>query len=418
MLSLFNSKAVPNEDQQDALKALAADRNIFLTGPAGTGKSFVIRRYLDGLDKKHAPPLLASTGAAAVLIGGRTFHSFFGLGIMEGGIEKTIERVVDSSWVTRRIKKAKEIVIDEISMIHPNAFMAANRIAQLVKENPAPFGGMRLILIGDFFQLPPVDRFEKSVPWLFESDLWLSLDLKTIALDKSMRTEDQAFVAMLNQLRFGKLTKELQDFLQAHTRKAPEGFKGTMLFGRKAPVESYNQKRLEALPGKLWEFETEMTVAKHVKTPKETLSSYSPLPESLVLKEGALVMLRKNDMEGRYVNGSLALITKIAEQKIDLELLSGGAVSLEKDTFQILDGDGNTICTIRNFPLTLGWATTIHKAQGASIDRLCVNLRSLWENGQAYVALSRAKSPEHLYIEEWGPESVKADARVKEFYGN
>ena len=412
-MSLFK-KDKANEEQKEALKLLSGSTNVFLTGSAGTGKTFVIKEYLKQKSKK--PPVLASTGAAAVLIGGRTFHSYFGLGIMEGGIEKTVKKASSNTRVIRRLEKVKEVVIDEISMIHPLTFEAAERIARTIRKNDSPFGGLRLILTGDFFQLPPVDRFEKKIPWLFRHPLWNELDIKKVILKRSMRTESKEFEKVLDKIRYGICDLEVSQFLESKRSPLKEEFRGTVLFARKNEVESYNQERLDKLSGKLYEFETSVIAASRNQTPQEKLIDLSPLPHTLQLKEGALVMLRRNDEDESYVNGSLGIVKNISDEEITLELLNGIRTTVEKEDFHVLDGDGKVSATIRNFPLTLGWAATIHKAQGASIDSLHINLRNLWEYGQAYVAISRAKNPNELFISDWSKNSIKADGDVLEYY--
>lgn len=408
-------KSKANEEQAQALAILASGRNIFLTGSAGTGKTFVIKEYLKQ-KKPKKPPVLASTGAAAVLIGGRTFHSYFGLGIMEGGIDKTVTKAVSNSRIIQRIQKANEVIIDEISMIHPNAFEAANRIAKSIKESSAPFGGIRLILTGDFFQLPPVDRFEKKIPWIFKNDLWNSLEIEKVILKRSMRTSSRTFEHILDKIRYGICDEDVCAFLDSRRKPLSSDFRGTVLFARKNDVETYNQNRLDQLRGKLYEFETSVIARERNQTPKEKLIDLSPLPHILQLKEGALVMIRRNDESESYVNGSLGFVKKIGDEAIDLELFNGNLVTVEKEDFHVLDGDGKVSATIRNFPLTLGWAATIHKSQGASIDSLHLNLNNLWEYGQAYVAISRAKNPEALFISDWSRNSIRADAEVLEYY--
>lgn len=406
-----------NDDQKIVFEKLTtSNANVFLTGPAGVGKSYVLQRYIE--TKKETIPILASTGAAAVQIGGRTFHSFFGLGIMEGGLSRTIERAAKSDRVLKRLNKTKEIIIDEISMIHPDAFVAANEISKLIRKNDEPFGGIRIILLGDFLQLPPVDRFEKKIPWLFSSLVWNQLCLETVELHQSMRTESQYFVDILNKIRFGVADYEVEQFLSSRSTPLKDDFQGTVLFGRRTDADVFNREKLNKIKKPLQEFTTEVLITAKTQTPIETILKYSPIAEVLTLKEGALVMIRKNDVNDEYVNGSLGKVQKISPDELVIKLLSGNTVYLEKEEFQVLDGDGKAIATLRNFPVSLGWATTIHKSQGASIDSLHVNLKGLWEYGQAYVALSRAKDPEQLFIEDWTRGSIKADPTVVKFYDN
>lgn len=403
-----------NEGQLKAIQLLKSDDNVFLTGHAGTGKSFVLNYYQRQLS--YPLPILASTGAAAVLIDGRTFHGYFGLGIMEGGLQRTIKKAVGNNRVRARLRNDFAVIIDEISMIHPEAFEAANQIAKTVRESDAPFGGLRLIVVGDFLQLPPITPYNQSVKWLFEMQLWKSLNFKEIYLKETMRTDKKHFIKVLNSIREGTVTDEVSDFLNSRIKKIADDFNGTVLFGRRNQAESYNIKKLNQIESPEVLYETEVKKASKVQKTKEALLSLSPLPELLKLKKGALVMLRKNDPDLKFVNGSLARVEKLLKDEVKVTLLSGSQVSLSKEEFHILDPDGRKMATITNFPISLAWASTIHKSQGASIDCIHVDLRNLWECGQAYVALSRARSPENLFVEGWAHKSIKADLNAVHFY--
>ncbi len=405
----------PSLEQKEALRVLNSNKNVFLTGSAGTGKSFVIREHLRKCILR--PSVLASTGAAAVLIGGRTVHSFFGLGILENGINKTVEKALKDRRVVQRLKKADEIIIDEISMIHPDVFTAAEKVARFSREEECPFGGLKIITVGDFFQLPSVDRFNKNRPWLFKDPLWKSCQFSTVTLQKSHRTEHLEFLKILNKVRFGICDKDVTTFLDDRCVQLDNTFDGTVLFPRKNEVERYNQQMLERLPGKAQIYDTEIHFTRKTSLNVHTALNYSPLPASLCLKKGALVMIRKNHPNEWYVNGSLGHVKKMNDSCICVELLSGRTVEIEKDQFNILNGDGEPICVVMNFPLNLGWATTIHKAQGASIDRVQVSLNGLWDPGQAYVALSRARSPEGLFITNWNHQSIICDVDVLNYFG-
>ncbi len=405
-----------NDGQLKAVELLDSNENVFLTGHAGTGKSFVLNHYQRQLQQPL--PILASTGAAAVLIDGRTFHGYFGLGIMEGGLQRTIKKAVGNNRVRARLRNDFAVIIDEISMIHPDAFEAANQIAKIVRESDAPFGGLRLIVVGDFLQLPPITPYNQSVQWLFNMDLWKALEFKEIYLKETMRTDEKDFINILNCIREGCVTDEVETFLNSRLKKIEEDFNGTVLFGRRNQAESYNIKKLSQIESAEVLYETEVKVAPKVQKTKESLLSLSPLPKLLKLKKGALVMLRKNDPDLKFVNGSLARVDRLLEQEVKVTLLSGVKVNLSKEEFHILDPDGRKMATITNFPISLAWASTIHKSQGASIDCIHVDLRNLWECGQAYVALSRARSPENLYIEGWATKSIKADQNAVRFYRN
>lgn len=415
MLEFLSKKNVELTDcQTKALELLRSNNNVFLTGHAGTGKSFVIRQYLNNL--MYPIPVLASTGAAAVLIEGRTFHGYFGLGIMEGGIERTIKKAITNNRVRARLNKDTTLIVDEISMIHPDAFEAANRIAKAVREDDSPFGGLRLIVVGDFLQLPPITYSSQPIKWLFDMDVWHQLDFKKVYLTQTMRTVASDFIKVLNSIRVGQVDDSVKSFLNSRQSPVGDDFNGTVLFGRRNQAEFFNIKKLNQIESDEVIFETEIKVASKVNKTPESLLMLSPLPKTLKLKKGALVMIRKNDPDGKFVNGSLARIDKFLKETIRITLFNGLKIDLAKDDFHILDPDGKKMATITNFPLSLAWATTIHKAQGASIDRVHVDLKSLWECGQAYVALSRARDPEHLFIDGWSPRSIKANPDAIKFY--
>jgi len=401
-------------EQSLALEKLESSENVFLTGSAGTGKSFLVNHYLKGLT--NPIPVLASTGAAAVLVNGRTFHSYFGLGIMRGGLHMTVEKAAGNPRVKHRLKSDSAILVDEVSMIHPDAFLAAHEIAKKVRGNDLPFGGLRLIVVGDFLQLPPVDPYQQKTVWLFQTDLWHLLNFQLVELKTSMRSSHEEFVRLLNEIRMGRLTDEVSQFLDQRIVDYDLDFEGTVLVPRRAQAEAHNLAQLSRLPDEATEIKTEVLVKKGVRKSREELLALAPVPERLILKPGALVMIRKNDLDLMYVNGTLAKVLHISPDEIELELLDGTEICLEKESFHILGGDGELQATVRNFPLTLAWATTIHKSQGASIDRVFVDVSELWECGQAYVALSRARSPEGLFIRAWDPGSIKADPKVVRYY--
>ncbi len=405
-----------NTEQALAVQVLNSQDNVFLTGHAGTGKSFVIQHYQKSLP--YPLPVLASTGAAAVLIEGRTFHGYFGLGIMEGGFDRTVKKAIGNNRVRARLRNDFALIIDEISMIHPEAFKAAELIARTVRESDAPFGGLRLIVVGDFLQLPPITPYNQTVHWLFEMELWQQLCFKTINLKQTMRTQQQEFIAVLNDIREGHISPRVRQFLDTKISLVQEDFNGTVLFGQRQLAENYNIKKLNQISTPEVLYPTEVKVASKVVKSKEVLLSLSPLPHELKLKKGALVMLRKNDPDLRYVNGSLGRIETMLKDEVQVILFNGQKIYLAKEEFHILDADGKKMATITNFPISLAWASTIHKSQGASIDKVHVDLRNLWECGQAYVALSRARTHENLFIEGWTPKSIKADQTAVSFYKN
>ena len=400
--------------QTKAFHLLESNANVFLTGAAGTGKSFLLRCFLqDKPLKSH--PVLASTGTAALLVDGRTFHSFFGLGILEGGMAATVSRVLNIGTSLKRIRNAECIVIDEVSMLSGETLATAEEIARRARENDAPWGGLRIIAVGDFAQLPPVQPGNTEKDWGFMHPVWTYTGFQPIYLQTPVRTTEPLLLSVLNSVREGNVTPEVSQFLE--DRRHPEGlaFEGTRLYPRRAAADAYNRKRLATLPTDQQEFPTVYTGDGRGI---EQLKKQCPIPEFLHLKVDALVMLRKNDTSFpyKYVNGTLGTVVSMTPNHLILRLMNDKTVDIEPEEFSLLDGNGKKRAGATNFPVMLAWATTIHKAQGASIDRLMVNISGLWESGHAYVALSRAKSEEGLHIEHWEEQSIFIDPHVQRLY--
>ena len=400
-----------NTCQQGALETLEGTSNVFLTGVAGSGKSFLIRYFLHNRDK-DAFPVLASTGAAAILVGGRTFHSYFGLGILQGGIEATVERAVRNSRLVKRLKKTNGVVIDEISMLSGPTLSAAEKICRIVRASAEPWGGIRIIAVGDFAQLPPVSQSGKR-EWAFLDSVWTRSAFIPVLLKTTVRTKDEAYLGILNQVRNGICSQEVSDFLNHRKLNHPGEFLGTRLFPRRDLTEQYNLQRLAEVPGEAISIETIYSGSEKFL---QDLMRVAPIPEIISLKEGALIMLRQNDPMGRWVNGSLGTVSKIGDEKLRIELFSGRDIEIEKASFTLLDAEGTEVATAKNFPVNLAYATTIHKAQGMTLDSLMVDLRNLWEPGQAYVAMSRVKESTGIFVTGWTPGSIKTDPDVTEFY--
>lgn len=401
-----------SDDQKAAWTLLQGKENVFLTGEAGSGKSFVIREFMKNKDPKKFP-VLASTGAAAVLVGGRTFHSFMGLGIMEGGIDATVAKALQDRRVRKRLLEAEGFIVDEISMLSGPTLQAAEQICQLARETYAPWGGLRIIAVGDFAQLPPVQQGRSARSWAFLDSVWEKTNFQPAVLRQNMRTGNAEFLEILNDIRRGEVNEKVERFLNRKALDSDETFEGTRLFPRRDQTDAFNSKELNKLPGKLSQFPTQYSGKPQFV---EQLKKHSPLPDDLFLKENCLVMLRQNDPKQRWVNGSTGYVRKIAKDKINIELLNGKPIVIEPVSFSLMNAEGLTVAAATNFPLTLAYAATIHKAQGMTLDRLMVNLNSLWEPGQAYVALSRVIDPSNLRVEAWQPESIKADPIVDQFY--
>lgn len=398
--------------QNEALKLLNGSENIFLTGVAGSGKSFLLQHFLkDKNSKTH--PVVASTGAAAVLVKGVTFHSFFGLGIMEGGLEKTITRALKDARLRKRINQVDTIIVDEVSMISGVTLEAAENICREVRKSIVPWGGIRIIAVGDFGQLPPVSLGGKPKDWAFQSHTWEHSNFQVAYLKTVMRSQDEKFLRVLNFIRNGQVNFEVHNFLNSKVRKPEEDFTGTILFSHRQSVEDYNLTKLENLKGDVLSFKTTYSgSAKFL----EAIKKAAPVPEVLHLKIGALVMIRKNDPMGAYVNGSLGTVKSAKEGELKVELLNGNTAKLETESFSYMNPEGEVVAAADNFPVNLAWATTIHKSQGITLDAATIDLSRVFEAGQAYVALSRVKNADALYLSSWNPKAIRASDEVKSFH--
>jgi ATP-dependent exoDNAse (exonuclease V) alpha subunit len=352
-----------NYEQQSALELLNGYGNIFLTGAAGCGKSFLLKHFLRQQEDSKFP-VLASTGAAAILVGGRTFHSFFGLGIMEGGLQATIDRAVENKRLVKRLRGTEGVIIDEISMISGPTLRAAEMIARRVLDPERPWGGIRVIAVGDFAQLPPVNPFSKAKEWAFLDEVWQRSEFQGVVLNEIMRTQDRDFLDVLGSVRDGVVTKKVEEFLNSRCGKVDgsEEFEGTRLFARKDNVDRYNLQHLEKIDSPAIRFATHYSGKEREI---ENFKKNAPIADVITLKEGALVMLRMNDPERQWVNGSTGHIRKITDEKLFITLLKGKEIEVEKNDFTLLDADGTPVVTARNFPVSLAWAVTIHKAQHA-----------------------------------------------------
>lgn len=369
---------------------------------------------MEDVDPKQMP-ILASTGAAAVLLGGRTFHSFFGLGIMEGGASATFQRVTNDARTMKRLRNVEGVIIDEISMIPGEAFSVAEQLAQMAKESTLPWGGMRIIAVGDFGQLPPVTKTGQKRDWCFQTEAWARTDFQNCALHFNQRIQDDKFLKVLSDVRDGKVTSLVKDFLEEHTQHHDEDHPGTRLFPRRDLSENYNQKKLAEIS------ETEYVVDSIYMGEQrfiEILGKSAPVPAQLKLKVGCRILFLKNDPQKKYVNGSRGTLVHYESDHLIVRKDTGREIKVEKISFSLLDADGNVKASVIQYPVNLAYATTIHKSQGATLDELWCDLGSLWEPGHAYVALSRLREPSGLHIVRWSQRSIIVDPAVQKFYQN
>lgn len=407
------TEPVLSDEQKDALDILRSGENVFLTGGAGSGKSFLIRHFMRELDPSEMP-ILASTGAAAVLLGGRTFHSFFGLGIMEGGAKAAFDKAMNDKKLLSRLRNVEGIIIDEISMIPGKAFMVAEALSRAARESNLPWGGMRVIVVGDFLQLPPV-TISGPRDWCFLTAVWKRSGFRPVELSHNQRVKDNLFLDILGEIRRGQVSERVRDFLNEHLRDHDESDSGTRLFARKNLSEAFNERKLSEID----EDEIRIpTIYIGDERSVSILKKNAPVPENLVLKIGCEIMLLQNDPQRRWVNGTRGTMVDFNDEQLVIRKSKGRIIEVPKASFTLQNADGEVLAHLEQFPVTLAYATTIHKSQGATMSEVWCDLSRLWEPGQAYVALSRLRSAEGLKLIGWSPRSIVVDPIVLDFYKN
>ena len=419
-----------NEEQAEALKIIHEGKSVFLTGPGGTGKSFLIQRIVETLNEKlKKVAVTALTGCAALLLGkeAKTVYSWAGIGLGREEAKKIANDIAKQPWkikVRRRWLLTKVLIIDEISMMTPEILELLDTVGRLVRRQDKPFGGLQLIMVGDFFQLPPVSKDEAR--FVFESPIWKTLDLTTITLKQIMRQSDSAFQEILNEARFGKLSAKSLATLKSRQTDEWQKLKirPTLLFSRRSEVDMINRKNLKALTGQSKTFEAktvyDTTIAKGNEDNSFALAKLdrdAPYTVSLELKVGTQVMLIYNlDQANGLVNGSRGVVEEFNAIGYPSVLFKGcdKAIEIGPQTWESDEVEGLKRSQI---PLILAYAVTIHKCQGATLDSVLIDIGcSTFETGQAYVALSRVKSLDSLYIFDLEPEAFKANKKVLAFY--
>lgn len=382
--------------QKTALNILKAGRNVYLTGAAGSGKTYVLNSYIQYLKERGVGVgVTASTGIAATHIGGTTIHSWSGIGIKDDLSERDIDALVQKERLYKQFNRTSVLIIDEVSMLSPSIFDALNRVAKAMKQSPKPFGGMQVVLSGDFFQLPPITRFRTDVHFIPESNAWHEMDVRVCYLDEQFRHEDATLEAILGEMRNGALTSESRTLLEERGKEI-EGSDAvpTRLFTHNKDVDALNDTELDKLPGTGEVFTMETRGRKALV---ETLKKGLLVPEELRLKKNAAVMFVKNNFDEGYVNGTLGTVIDIEEGVPVVKTFSGHTIYVHPAEWSI-EEDGKVLAQVFQIPLRLAWAITVHKSQGMSLDAAEIDLSQAFVPGQGYVALSRLRSLEGLVL--------------------
>jgi ATP-dependent DNA helicase PIF1 len=380
-----------------ALEIMLSGQSVLLTGPAGSGKTFVLNQFVKQAkhEGKHVS-VTATTGLAATHLGGTTIHSWSGIGVHDYVPQNFAEHLAKG----RReiIEKTDVLVIDEISMLHDFRLDMVDVICRLVRKKDEPFGGIQLIMSGDFFQLPPINRGDsRAGGFVVNAQVWQELDPVICYLQEQHRQDDETLLEILNAMRAGDLRRHHAETLLLRTEVYPDDLEQlTELHTVNVDVDTLNEAKLDELDGDELIYEQTTTGSDNYV---ESLQRSVLAPAKLRLKQGALVMAVKNSLERKYVNGSLGVVIDF-EPVTDfpvVEFKNGKTVTMQPDTWELRDGDKKR-ASITQIPLRLAWAITVHKSQGMTLDAARIDLRKAFVEGMGYVALSRVKSLNNLYL--------------------
>ena len=429
--------------QKDALTLLKTGRNTFITGPAGSGKTHLMNQYIKYLKEHHVPvAITASTGIAATHMGGMTIHSWSGMGIKTDMDQLDLEQLADKDQLVSRLKAARVLIIDEVSMLHYYQLDMIDAICRRLRKGmpvksskkeampdlaeSLPFGGLQVILCGDFFQLPPItrganlwssrgsnfdsrsnsmfdDRSDDGLKsyFIYRSKAWKDGKFTVCYLEENFRQKDDVSLSVLNDIRSGEVSQKSYEHLMAR-QSAKLAIEPTRLFTHNIDVDQVNYVELD----KIDETEHKYEMSSRGKKPAvESLQKSCLAPEILRIKKGARVMCVKNNFDAGYVNGTLGVVIScgygldpIIHTAPTPDFPDGRRITIEQATWTIDDGDGYILAEVKQYPLRLAWAITVHKSQGMSLDSVEVDLSKSFEPGMGYVALSRARSFDGLRI--------------------
>lgn len=399
--------------QNDALQILKTGANVFLTGEPGSGKTYILNQYIEYL-KGHGvlPTVTASTGIAATHVGGITVHSFLGLGSKKDFSIYDIEAIATTERIVKKVSKAKVLIIDEISMLSGSTLNAVDQILKSIHGSSESFGGIQVVLVGDFFQLPPILDYGEESNFAFQSPAWRNANFVTCYLEEQHRQSNGELLEILNAIRKNDIKQTHKNILQNKVKEKIIVTDDTKLFTHNKNVDQINTLELKKISGKIQTFK--MT-KKGKEGIVESLIRGCLSPEILDLKIGARVMCTKNNTARGFVNGTLGTVVSFGygNSYPIIKTIDGDEILIEPMTWQI-EEDGKIKAEITQVPLRLAWAITIHKSQGMSLDSASIDLTNAFEYGQGYVALSRVKNINGLNLLGIGEKSLLVHPEVLE----
>ena len=396
-------------NQTTALNILKTGKNVFITGSAGTGKTYLLKQYIQYLKERRVyPTIVAPTGIAASHLKGHTIHSFFALGIRDTVVDNGyVEFLQDKTYLKTRFSKLQVLIVDEVSMVSPEIFASMDKVLRAFKNSPEPFGGVQVVISGDFFQLPPVSKEFKEKRFAWQSPVWKALELKSCYLQEKFRQDDDQLIKILDEIRTGEVSLEAQSSLDdCYEKELNAKFMVTKLYTHNMDVDRINLEELEKLKGKpqLFKF-TSKGSAKNI----EKIFKTALVLEELTLKRDAVVLFIKNNPEKGYVNGTTGVVLGFEGDIPVVQTSMGQKIRVVAEDWTVENDKGETVATVSQVPLRLAWAITIHKSQGMTLDAAEIDLSKTFEVGQGYVALSRIKNIDGLRLMGLNEMALKVD---------
>ncbi len=398
--------------------------SIFLIGEPGSGKTHTTNEYVAYLRRAGIDTAItASTGIAATHIGGMTIHSWSGIGVKTKLEKRDLDGIAKTRHVSARVKKAKVLIIEEISMLPAPTLLSVDAVCRKIKQNSLPFGGLQVIFVGDFFQLPPIFRHEtvqnaqlklikeSSARFVYDSTVWKEMQPRVCYLTEQHRQDDRDYLKVLSAIRRNDFTADHLRTLEKRKIEytaAPQGV--PKLFSHNSDVDHVNDEILTKLPGQARVF----TMSSHGNERAVSFLEKSCLsPLELHLKVGAAVMFTKNNQKERFVNGTLGTVEEFDKENgyPKVRIRNGRRIDVEPMDWVMEEG-GEARARITQLPLRLAWAITVHKSQGMSLDAAVVDLRNVFEFGQGYVALSRVRRLAGLYLLGWNERAFQVHPDV------
>lgn len=389
--------------------------NIALTGAAGCGKSYQVHKIIENFENQYKITLTATTGIAATNINGQTIHSFLNLGMIRtNDIEREVERIIFNPYTDWTLVRQTDIlIIDEMSMCDGFLFNLIDEVLRKVRNNIEPFGGLQVILVFDCYQLPPVEVEAKG--FFFESQAYAYGNFKPVVLKKVYRQNDKKFIDCLNRIRIAQHTDEDIKYLQFRQYQNVNYalLDTTCLYPTNAEADTLNTYRLGELEGEEFVFESKDTNYKLTNT--KDYNKVLRVPQTLKLKRGARVMLLSNlDVKNGLCNGSVGTFERVSSDDLLVCNFYGKEVLIKKQIFEVYE-KSKVIFTREQFPLILGWSISIHKSQGMSLDSVAIDFAKVFAPSMAYVALSRAREYNGLYLKNLTKDKIFINPKVVEY---